>query len=92
LRDGAARLRREPRPAAAAGVELDPRPLGETQAAIIDDHTPFLRAGILAVDLIDWSYPGHSRQDTLDKLSPQSVDAVGETLVQFVRRLDDERG
>lgn len=63
----------------------------ETQGAIIDDHTPFLRAGIPAVDLIDWSYPGHSRDDTLDKLSPQSVDAVGETLVQFVRRLDDER-
>jgi Peptidase family M28 len=63
----------------------------ETQEAIIDDHTPFLRAGIPAVDLIDWSYPGHSTQDSLDKLSPRTVDAVGETLVQFIRRLD-ERG
>jgi Zn-dependent M28 family amino/carboxypeptidase len=62
---------------------------GETQRAIIDDHTPFLRAGIPAVDLIDWSYPGHSTADTLDKLSPRSVDAVGETLLQFVRRLDE---
>jgi Peptidase family M28 len=61
----------------------------ETQEAIIDDHTPFLRAGIPAVDLIDWSYPGHSIKDTLDKLSPRSVDAVGETLVQLVRTLDD---
>jgi glutaminyl-peptide cyclotransferase len=60
----------------------------ETQQAIIDDHTPFLRAGIPAVDLIDWSYDGHSIQDTLDKLSTRSVDAVGETLVQLVRRLD----
>jgi peptidase M28-like protein len=60
----------------------------ETQKAIIDDHTPFLRAGIPAVDLIDWSYRGHSIQDTLDKLSPRSVDAVGETLVQLVRGLD----
>ena len=56
------------------------------------DHrrsTPFLRAGIPAVDLIDWSYPGHSIQDTLDKLSRRSVDAVGETLMQLVRRLDE---
>jgi glutaminyl-peptide cyclotransferase len=60
----------------------------EVQGAIIDDHTPFLRAGIPAVDLIDWTYPGHSRRDTLDKLSRRSVDAVGETLMQFVRRLD----
>jgi glutaminyl-peptide cyclotransferase len=59
-----------------------------TQQTIIDDHTPFLRAGIPAVDLIDWSYPGHDRGDTLDKLSIRSVDAVGETLVQLVRRID----
>lgn len=60
----------------------------ETQETIIDDHTPFLRAGIPAVDLIDWTYPGHSLQDTLDKLSPDAVDAVGETLVQLILRLD----
>jgi Peptidase family M28 len=64
----------------------------ETQGAIIDDHTPFQRAGIPAVDLIDWSYPGHSLKDTVDKLSSRSVDAVGETLLQFVRRLDQGRG
>jgi len=60
----------------------------DDQQTIIDDHTPFLRAGIPAVDLIDWSYPGHDTGDTLDKLSIRSVDAVGETLVQLVRRLD----
>jgi glutaminyl-peptide cyclotransferase len=59
-----------------------------TQQTIIDDHTPFLRAGIPAVDLIDWSYPGHDIGDTLDKLSKPSVDAVGETLIQLVRRID----
>jgi hypothetical protein len=51
---------------------------------IVDDHTPFLRAGIPAADLIDWSYPGHSLEDGLDKLSVASVDAVGETLIRFV--------
>src|SRR5215210_2588405 len=31
----------------------------ERGAAVVDDHTPFLRARVPAVDLIDWSYPGH---------------------------------
>jgi peptidase M28-like protein len=55
--------------------------------AITDDHTPFLRAGVPAVDLIDWSYPGHSLSDGLDRLSRGSLDAVGETVVEVVRRL-----
>lgn len=58
-----------------------------TGATIIDDHTPFLRAGVPAVDLIDWSYPGHDLSDQLDKLSRQSLDAVGETVVELVAGL-----
>jgi Peptidase family M28 len=57
---------------------------GET---ILDDHTPFLRAGVPAVDLIDWRYPGHDLSDGLDKLSPASLDAAGESVVELVRRL-----
>jgi hypothetical protein len=59
----------------------------ETGTAIIDDHTPFLQAGVPAIDLIDWSYPGHSLQDGIDKLSPKAVDAVGETVLELVTRL-----
>jgi Peptidase family M28 len=54
---------------------------------IVDDHTPFLRAGVPAVDLIDWRYPGHDLRDGLDRLSPKSIDAVGETVVELVLRL-----
>jgi glutaminyl-peptide cyclotransferase len=61
-----------------------PSDSGET---ILDDHTPFLRAGVPAVDLIDWRYPGHDLSDGLDKLSPASLDAVGESVVELVRRL-----
>jgi hypothetical protein len=61
-----------------------------TQAGIIDDHTPFLRAGIPAVDFIDWSYPHKDTlRDTLDKLSVRAVDAVGETVVEVIRRWRD---
>jgi peptidase M28-like protein len=55
--------------------------------AITDDHTPFLRAGVPAVDMIDWSYPGHSVSDRIDRLSRTSLDAVGETVVELVERL-----
>jgi hypothetical protein len=54
------------------------------ETTIIDDHTPFLRAGVPAVDLIDWRYPGHTLTDTLDKLSVLSMDAVGETLAELL--------
>jgi glutaminyl-peptide cyclotransferase len=58
----------------------------KTQTSIFDDHTPFLRAGIPAVDLIDWSYPyQHKLTDSYDKLSEGSVDAVGETIVELLR-------
>lgn len=62
----------------------------EAGPEIIDDHTPFLRAGVPAIDLIDWSYPGHSLADGLDKISRQSLDAVGETVVQLVEELRSE--
>jgi glutaminyl-peptide cyclotransferase len=72
--------------AAAVGAgRVFPDRTGET---ILDDHTPYLRAGVPAVDLIDWSYPGHTLQDGLDRLSPRALDAVGETVVELVRRLD----
>jgi glutaminyl-peptide cyclotransferase len=61
-----------------------PPEVGET---IIDDHTPFLRARVPAVDLIDWTYPGHDLRDSLDRLSRGSLDAVGETVVELVLRL-----
>jgi glutaminyl-peptide cyclotransferase len=58
-----------------------------TGVRITDDHTPFLRAGVPAVDLIDWSYPGHDLSDRLDRLSRESLDAVGETVVELLTGL-----
>ncbi|MFN8414371.1 MAG: M28 family peptidase [Anaerolineales bacterium] len=53
--------------------------------SMIDDHTPFLEAGIPAVDLIDFDYPyWHTTQDTPDKVSPQSLYAVGDTLWHWI--------
>lgn len=49
--------------------------------SMLDDHTPFLRAGIPAIDIIDFDYPyWHTTQDTPDKVSAESLQTVGETL------------
>jgi hypothetical protein len=57
----------------------------EFNTAITDDHTPFLRAGVPAVDFIDWNYRYRdTTQDTYDKLSARSLDAVGETVVELL--------
>ncbi len=58
----------------------------EVGTTITDDHTPFQRAGVPAVDFIDWSYDGHTLNDGVDKLSRTSADAVGETVVELLRK------
>lgn len=53
----------------------------EYKHSMLDDHTPFLEAGIPAVDIIDFDYPyWHTIQDTPDKVSAESLQSVGETL------------
>ena len=57
-------------------------------AAIIDDHIPFLLAGVPAIDLIDFDYEyADTVQDTPDKLDPAALDAVGETVAELVLQL-----
>lgn len=75
---------------AAREAGAEPSFSSEEGTAIEDDHTSFLRAGVPAVDLIDWRYPGHTLADGLDKLSRNSLDAVGETVVQLVSELRGE--
>jgi glutaminyl-peptide cyclotransferase len=60
--------------------------------AIEDDHMPFIRRGVNAVNLIDFDYGPdhrwwHSDQDTIDKLSPHSFEVVGNVLLEVLRRL-----
>ncbi len=57
----------------------------EYKFSMLDDHTPFLEAGIPAVDIIDFDYPyWHTVQDTPDKVSAESLQAVGETVQAWV--------
>lgn len=59
--------------------------LPEIGPALTDDHIPFLRQGVPAVDIIDFDYPEwHTTGDTCDKLDPASLERVGRLLQVFV--------
>ena len=58
-----------------------------------DDHMPFVERGVPSADLIDFSYGynnvfWHTTQDTVDKLSPKSLEIVGMVTLETVQMLD----
>ena len=58
-----------------------------------DDHLPFVERGVPSADLIDLDYGygnvfHHTPQDTLDKLSPKSIEIVGTVILETIRMLD----
>jgi len=62
------------------------------QIAVEDDHLPFAKIGVPVADLIDFDYGydnvfHHTTQDTLDKLSPASLQIVGDTVLETIRAL-----
>lgn len=58
--------------------------------AMLDDHIPFKDKDIKVVDLIDFDYPNmdmnywHTPEDTLDKVSAPSLEAVGRTVESYL--------
>lgn len=59
-----------------------------------DDHSRFLEAGVSAVDLIDFEYGGsnnpywHTKEDTLDKISAQSLKVVGDVVILSLPKIE----
>jgi glutaminyl-peptide cyclotransferase len=58
-----------------------------------DDHIPFAKAGVPVIDLIDYSYGynnvfHHSAEDTIDKLSAQSMTITGDVVMETIELLD----
>ena len=57
----------------------------EATGVVQDDHTPFLRRGVPAIDLIDFTFPcWHRRCDDMSAVSARSLDRAGETVVQLL--------
>ena len=56
--------------------------------AILDDHVPINRVGINCIDVIDFDYPHwHTAEDTLDKLSPESLKITGQVTLRYLESL-----
>jgi glutaminyl-peptide cyclotransferase len=63
------------------------------QGPIEDDHLPFAKRGVPCADVIDLDYGynnvfHHTAQDTMDKLSPKSLEIVGDTIIETIHLLD----
>ena len=58
-----------------------------------DDHLPFMKRRVPSADLIDFDYGynnvfWHTPQDTVDKLSPKSLEVTGSTILETIRLLN----
>ncbi len=69
-----------------------------TQESLEDDHRPFLRAGVPAIDLIDPNYGPrgsqglgaywHSTEDKIERCSPKSLQIVGEVCLLSLEKIE----
>jgi hypothetical protein len=62
------------------------------RSRILDDHVPFAEIGIQAVNVIDFHYGPensywHTAGDTMDKLSAESLQTVGNVVLETIWRL-----
>ena len=65
----------------------------EAKEPITDDHVPLIKAGLRVIDVIDIDYGyansyHHTTQDTLDKLSPKSLQIVGDVVLQTIQLIN----
>lgn len=77
----------------AAGVEKVREKTSLSLGGVLDDHVPFMDAGMPAVDLIDFCYgsaPGlndywHTANDTLEHISPESLATSGRIAIRVAQ-------
>ena len=66
-------------------LRLSKQFIDSAKYAMYDDHIPFIEQGIPAADLIDFDYPWwHTLNDTADKLSEESLQAVYKLLYAYI--------
>ncbi len=65
-------------------------------AGVEDDHLPFAKRGVPVADVIDIDYGyndvfHHTIQDTVDKLSPRSLEIAGNVIYETVQLIDERK-
>ena len=69
--------------------KLGHRAFMDEETTVEDDHIPFLKAGVPAVDIIDLDYPQwHTAQDTLDAVAARSLQVVGEVVIAALPEIE----
>jgi glutaminyl-peptide cyclotransferase len=64
---------------------------GYFRGDILDDHVPLEKAGIPSIDIIDFDFPAwHTPADTLDKVSAQSLQIVGQATLYHLSKIAPE--
>ncbi|MEM1294992.1 MAG: M28 family peptidase [Verrucomicrobiota bacterium] len=64
------------------------RYFGVWPTSITDDHIPFRDEGIAAIDIIDFDFKAwHTAKDTMDQVSAESLEIVGQTSMLFLEKL-----
>jgi glutaminyl-peptide cyclotransferase len=63
------------------------------RSAIGDDHMSFAKFGVPVADIVDLDYGynnsfHHTTQDTIDKLSPKSLQIAGDVILETIRLID----
>jgi hypothetical protein len=74
----------------AAGRDLGLTVLADSLGGpVVDDHIPFLRAGIPAIDLIDLEDPDwHTTRDLPGNCSPEPLGEIGALLLELIARAE----
>lgn len=66
--------------------------INESGTQLLDDHKSLIDVGIRAIDVIGWPYAAwHTPDDTIDKLSVETLEAVGNVAVAVLRQVDREQ-
>lgn len=68
----------------------------QTEAMSGDDHIPFAQMGVPVADLIDYDYGynnafHHTTEDTIDKLSPKSLQISGDVILETIRLINGRK-
>jgi glutaminyl-peptide cyclotransferase len=59
---------------------------------LLDDHAPLNAIGIPTIDIIDFDYPWwHTADDTIDKISAQSLQIVGSVALYYLSEFASKR-
>lgn len=70
----------------------EPKLVSRSTDSVKDDHMPFLAAGYSAIDLIDFDYGPknawwHTSEDTIDKISVESLEKSGRLVTELLNIL-----